>query len=199
MNVALVDTSAYLNLGRCLHPMLGRVFGPPSWTAQGIAELDREFDAKSSLAHSHYWFLDPEYAANRAGNVFDWRSVGLMDVRSWTENILQYCRANPKKFRAAGCSIPSPADCLLAAYAAAVVERGSDAAVVTDDKGLRLAVELLETSRVMHGYEMLAYYVQAGHATNDAVKALYQELAYASHIPVAWRKGCQAAFGFACP
>ena len=199
MNVALVDTSSYLNLARCLHPILGRSFGPPPWTAQAAAELQREFDDKPSLALTHHWFSEPAYAANRTANVFDWTSIKLMDVKSWNINILQYCRANAKKFRDAQCSVPSPADCLLAAYAAALVQAGNVATVVTDDKGLHLAIRLLSTSDVMHGYEMLARFAEAGHVTVDAAKALYQELVYMSSLPAAWRQGCQASFGFPCP
>lgn len=199
MNVALVDTCAYLNLARCLHPILGRNFGLPPWTAQAAAELQREFDDKSSLGLTYYWFSESAYADNRAVNVFDWSSVNLMDVRRSRDDILQYCRANAKKFRDAHCSVPSPADCLVAAYAAALVQAGKQAAVVTDDKGLHLAIRLLATSDVMHGYEMLAHFVAAGHTTLNAARALYQELAYLSNVPAAWRQGCQAAFGFPCP
>ncbi|QIM51700.1 hypothetical protein [Hydrogenophaga crocea] len=199
MNVALVDTSAYLNLARCLHPMFGRTFGPPPWTAQGAAELQREFEDKPSLGVTYYWFSEPSYADNRSANVFDWKSVNLMEVRASTDGILQYCRANSKKFRDAQCSVPSPADCLLAGYAAALVEAGRKAAVVTDDKGLHLAIRMLATSEVMHGYEMLAHFVSAGHVTRDAAKALYQELAYLSNVPTAWRLACKSTFGFPCP
>lgn len=199
MNVALVDTSAYLNLARCLHPILGRHFGPPPWTAQAIAELEREFAGKGSLAASHYWFTDASYAGNREGNKFVWTSVDIGKAKRWTSNIVQYCRANGRRFKDAGATVPSPADCVLAGYAATLTEAGMPAAVITDDRGLHLAIKDLESSVVMHGYEMLAYCLAEGQVALAQVKALYGELAYMTSLPGTWRNACQATFGFAPP
>lgn len=200
MSVALIDTTSYLKLGRTLHPLLGRAVGSPSRMCRTITEVDREFAGKQSLAATFYWVPDPPYADNRKENLLSAMQIGLKEVMNWRTQIQAQARMEAAEYRKRNLTPPSPADSLLIAYAMAVSDvHGTRAAVVSDDVGVRFAVEQLDLCDAMSGYQLVKMFLDHQYIGLDQVKALYGELDYLGELPKDWRLNCQATFGFTHP
>ena len=66
--VILLDTCAYLRLGRSFRPILTRLDGDPEYVLKVISELDREFRKNPRLQTKFWWANQVEHAEERAAN-----------------------------------------------------------------------------------------------------------------------------------
>lgn len=197
MSVALIDTTTYLKLGRALDPLLGRSVGTPPRLCRTISEVDREFEDKHSLAHTFYWVSEPSYRENRKGNFLSALSVGMKPVMQWRSQVQAYARMNSAEYRKRNITVPSPADCLLIAYAVTISEvHGKRAAVISDDAGVRFTVQELDLCDAWSGYQLVKAFLDSGYVDEAKVRAIYAELDYLRELPQDWRVNCQATFGF---
>lgn len=197
MSVILIDTTSYLKLSLGLHPILGRRVGVPPRECKVLSEVDREYQAKASLASTFYWLLEPRYVANRADNQLTAMSVGLSEVREWREHVASWAMLSRKAYKERSLTPPSPADALVVAYGIALSEKtGVRSAVVSDDGGVRYTVSELGYSDALSGWELVKLFHSAGLVTTDEVKAIYGHLQHLKELPYDWKSNSIAAFGF---
>jgi len=197
MSIILIDTTSYLKLSLGLHPLLGRPVGVPPRECKVLSEVDREFQAKASLASTFYWLLESDYVVNRAENQLTALSVGLSEVREWREHVSSWAALSRKAYKERALTPPSPADSLVVAYAIALSEKtGARSAVVSDDGGVRFTVSELGYSDALSGWELIQLFCTAGLVTTDEVKRIYGHLQHLKELPHDWKANSMAAFGF---
>lgn len=187
--LVLLDTNAYLRLGRRVKPLLGIPFGQKLYLLTILPDVEEEVLRSPRLRFHFPWFESDGEAAQERLSACVQLSVAEEEQLDATSRFLyDWVVDDAVRFTSHGRSPPSRVDCRVLAFG-----QLWKAIVVTDD----LAMHELSTEfdvEVWHGHQLLAKLRAAKLVGNPLVREIYDALDANGDLPPSWKAAKASTF-----
>lgn len=182
MTLVLLDTNAYLRLGKRIKPLLGVEFGQKCYVLTILKDVEDEVRRNPRLQFHYPWFDDEDFANERLAKQVRLNKNEKEQIKAATSVLRAYVLENANLYTSHGRSPPSYTDCFCLAFG-----QIRPAIVATDDLGMHHLANDFDIA-IWHGHELLKKMLSAKLIGKALVQEIYDALELNNDLPNAWRE-----------
>lgn len=180
MTLVLLDTNAYLRLGKRIRPLLGVEFGQKCYVLTILKDVEEEVHRNSRLRFNYPWFDDEDFASERSAKRVRLSKNEKEQIKAVTSVLRAYVLENANFYTSNRHSPPSYTDCFCLAFG-----QISPAIVATDDLSMHHLANYFDIA-IWHGHELLKKMLSAKLIEKALVQEIYGALELNDDLPKSW-------------